>query len=146
MSRTRASSRCSRQSDSSGSSARCSDDRQVRPIEVGRLEQDVEVADRTEPRGDLAQAVPVALGPTRPERRAEDAPGRALPTGRDAHRVELLRVDAGARAGLAREHPREVEAHDLAPRLGDVILGVHSRRPADDEAHVRRDRLVDRLR
>ena len=116
-------------------------DRQVGPVEVGRLEQDVEVAHGPEPRRDLAQAVAVALRPAGPERRPEDPPGRPLPAGRDAHRVELLGVGAGARARLAREHPGEVEAHDLAAGLGDVVVGGDAGRPADDQVRVRRDRL-----
>ena len=90
-------------------------DRQVGAVRVGRLEQDVEVADRPEPRGDLAQAVAVALRAPGPERGAEDAPGGPLPAGRDAHRVELLRIRALARAGLAGEHPGEVELMTLRP-------------------------------
>ena len=70
----------------------------------------------------------IALRPAGPERRAEDAPRGALPARRDAHRVELLGVLAGARAGLAGEHPGEVEAHDLAAGLGDVVVGGDARR------------------
>ena len=39
-----------------------------------------------------------------------------------------------ARAGLVVEHPGEVEAHDLAAGLGDVVVGDDARRLADDEA------------
>ena len=121
-------------------------DRQVGPVQVGRLEQDVEVADRAEPRGDLAQAVAVALRPAGPERRPEDAPRGPLPAGRDAHRVELLGVVPVARAGLAGEHPGEVEAHDLAAGLGDVVVGGDARRLADDEPRVRSGSLPRPLR
>ena len=108
-------------------------DGQVRSVGVGGLEQDVEVADGPEPRGDLAEAAAVRLRPAGAEGLAEDPPGRPLPPGRDPHRVEVLGVGAFAGAGLLGDHPREVEAEDLAAGLGEVVVGEHARRLADDE-------------
>src|SRR3954454_280034 len=96
-------------------------DRQVGAVEVGRLEQDIEVADGPEARRDLAQAVAIALRTTRPERRAEDTPRGTLATGSDAHRMELLGISPEPRPRLASEHPREVEAHHLPASLGNMI-------------------------
>ena len=61
-------------------------------------------------------------------------------------------VLAGPGPGLAGEHPGEVEAHDLAAGLGDVVVGGHARRSCStDEAGASadgraRDRLVDVVR
>ncbi len=112
-------------------------DREVRPIGVGGLDQDVEVADGAEPRRDLPQAAAMLLRPLRPERLAEDPPGRALAARRNPHPVEILGVDAVACPGLLGDHPREVEAEDLAPRLRDVIVDEDTRascRPRDAAA------------
>ena len=46
----------------------------------------------------------------------------------------------GADAGLVLEHAREMEAHDLAARLGDVVVGGDAGRLADDESGGRRAR------
>src|SRR6266550_4015136 len=67
-------------------------DREVGAIGVGGFEQHIEIADRPKPRGDLAQAVAVALRAPRSERTAEDAPGGTLPACRDAHGMEFLRI------------------------------------------------------
>ena len=108
--------------------------RQLGPIGIGRLEQDVEIADGPEAGGDFAKSLAVGPRPAGPEGVAEDAPRRPLAPGRDPHPVELLGVDALAGAGLAGEHPGEVEAEDLAAGLGDVVVGEHAGRLAGDEA------------
>ena len=105
MSSRRASSRWSRQPRSSGSSARCSAVGQVGAVGVGRLEQHVEVADRAQPRGDLAEALAVGLRPARlgtPRRRratrraaagsrraSRGAPRRSLPSRVPASRASI---------------------------------------------------------
>ena len=96
---------------------------QVRAVEIGRVEQDIEIAHGPEAGRDLAQARAVAFRAAATERIAEDAPRGTLPAGRNTHRVELLVVLALARARLAGEHPGEVEAQDLASCLGDVVVG-----------------------
>ena len=110
--------------------------RQAVAIVVGRLEQDVEVPDGAETARDLAQAAPVALRPPGPEGVAEHPPRRPLATGRDAHRMQFLGIGPGACPGLAREHARQVEAHDLAAGLGDVVVGGHPGRLADRQRRL----------
>ena len=120
-------------------------DGHVCAICVGRVEQDVEVADRPESRGDLAQAVAVALRAPGAERGTEDAPGGPLSACRDPHRMELFRIRALARAGLAGEHPGEVEFHHLPAGLRDMVLGGDAGRLADDKARVDRSGLLGGL-
>ena len=115
-------------------------DRQVLAVVVGRLEQHVQVANGTEPRGDLAEPVAVSAGPLAPERVAEHPPRRPLPAGRDAHPVELLEVDAHPGPRLAGQHPGEMEAQDLPPGFGDVVLGGDAGGLADDQLGVGRRR------
>src|SRR4029077_2405832 len=75
----------------------------------------------------------------------EDAPRGTLATRRDAHGMELLRIRALARAGLAGEHPGEVELHDLAAGLRYMVLGGDAGGLADDEARVDGSCLLGRL-
>ena len=79
-------------------------DRQVGPIGVGGLDQDVEVADGAEAGGHLAQPAAMLLRPLGPERLAEDPPRGALAARRDAHPVEVLRIDPVAGPGLLGDH------------------------------------------
>src|SRR5689334_9162102 len=113
-------------------------------IDVGRFEQDVQVAHRPEPSRDLAQAVPVPPRPTVAIRLAEYPPRGALAAGRHAHRMDVLEILAVAYAGFPREHPPQVEAHDLATGLGDVVVGQDAGGASDHEATVmqRRSLLV----
>src|SRR4051812_46480200 len=101
--------------------------RQVGPIAVGALELDIEVAHRPEAVGDVAQARSIRFRAVLPVRPAEAPPRGALPASGDAHLVDVPRIDAAAHAGLAIEHPSEMEAHDLAPRLGHAVLGQDTR-------------------
>ena len=118
-------------------------DRQVRPVRIGRLDQDIEIADRAKPSGDLAETLPVSLRPLGPERLAEDPPRGPLAAGRDAHGVEVLRRRAVAGAGLPGDHPGEMEPEDLAAGLGKMVVGEDARGLADDEAGpLMRSRLV----
>ena len=105
----------------------------VGPVLVGLLEQDVEIAHRPQTARRLAEARAELLRPCRPERATEHPPGGALAAGRDAHPVEVLGVLAVSRAGLLREHPGQVEPHDLATRLGDVVVGGDAGGLADRE-------------
>ena len=125
---------------------------------LDRDEEDVEIADGTEPGGDGAQSPPEARRALRPEPVAEDAPGGAHPTGRDAHRVELLGLLALPGPGLAGDHPGQVEAEDLAAGLGMEVLGGDAGRLADgdradlvddqwraEDERLDRSRLLDEL-
>ncbi len=109
----------------------------VCPVGIDALELDVEVAHRPEPSSDIAEAVAIRLRPALAERLAEDAPGRALAAGRHPHLVDVLDVLAVADPGLAVEHAGEVEAHDLATRLGDGVLGEDARSLARRRAAAR---------
>ena len=97
--------------------------RQVRAVQIGGVEQDIEIAHGPQAGCDLAQARAVALRAAATERITEDAPRGSLAAGRNPHRVELLVVRAFACARLASEHPGEVEAQDLASCLGHVVVG-----------------------
>ena len=97
--------------------------RQVRAVEIGRVEQDIEIAHGPEAGRDLAQARAVAFRAAATERIPEDAPRGTLPARRHTHRVQLLVVLALACARLAGEHPGEMEAQDLAGCLRDVVVG-----------------------
>ena len=102
-------------------------------VGLAGLDQDVEVAHGAEVAGHQLEASPVALGPLEVEGVAEDPPRRPLAARRDAHPVQLLGVLADAGAGLARDHPGEVEAEDLAAGLGQVVVGEDAGRLGDDE-------------
>jgi hypothetical protein len=80
----------------------------------------------------------MALRPAGPEAVAEDAPCGAHPTGRDAHRVQILGVVPVTGARLTGEHPREVEAEDLAAGLRDRIGRQYARRPSRDQGRALR--------
>ena len=108
--------------------------RQVLAVVIGRLELHIEIAYRPEPAGDVAEPLPIGLRATLPVGLAEDAPGRPLPARRDPHLVDIFDVDAAPDTRLPVEHPREVEPHDLAAGLGDVVLGQDARGLADDQA------------
>ncbi len=108
MSSTRASSRWSRQSARSGSSARCSVTGQVGPVLVGGLEQDVEVAHGAEPRarsraGRSGSASSGRAGTTRRRPATPRAGGasrrasRGAPRGRCRSRVPASRASIRAR-------------------------------------------------
>ena len=92
MSRTRASSRCSRQSRQQRLERSLLGDRQVGPVRVGRVEQDVEVAHRPESRGDLAQAVADSASSARPG---------------TTHRRRARRLAAGGSRRASRGAPRD---------------------------------------
>ena len=102
-------------------------------VGLAGLDQHVEVPHRAEVGCDLAQAAAVLGGPLGVERLAEHAPRGPLAAGGHPHRVQLLAVPARPGAGLAGDHAGEVEAQDLAPRLGEVIVGQDARRLGDDD-------------
>ena len=98
------------------------------------LEQDVEVADRAEPCPDHAEVAHVAATRLALEPVTKHAPGGTHPARRDAHRVDFLGVLARDHARHAGEHPREVEAQDLASGLGPRVVAKDAGRPADSQA------------
>ena len=104
-------------------------------IDLGGLDQDIEVADCSQESGQLAQPASIRSRPIGPVGVAEDAPGGSHPAGRHAHPVELLGIAAVARSRLPFEHPGQVEAEDLAAGFRVEVLGGHPGRLRRGQAH-----------
>ncbi len=107
-----------------------------------RLDEDVEVADRAEAPGQDPQPAAEPARAVGAEAVAEHPPRRAHPAGGHAHPVELLDLLPRSRAGLAGQHPGEVEADDLAAGFGEDIVGGDARRLPDRQP--RRDGRLGR--
>ena len=103
------------------------------------LEQDVEVTNCAEAPPDLAQVPAIAAHGLRLEAVPKDTPRGARPARRDPHRVDLLGILTGDDARHAGEHPREVEAEDLATGLCPQVVAANAGCPAD---HETLDRLL----
>ena len=91
------------------------------------LDEDVQIAHRPQPRGEVAEPPTHSARPIEPESIAKDAPGRAHPARGDAHAMEVLDPETGPRPFLAGEHPREVEPEHFAAGLGEEVVARDTR-------------------
>ena len=110
-------------------------------VGLAGLDQDVEIPHAAQVGRHELEAAPVAVGAIEVEGVTEDPPRRPLAAGGDAHPVQLLRVLADAGAGLAGDHPGQVEAEDLAAGLGQVVVREDAGRLGDDDPRRLRDGL-----